>query len=83
MKDEIGQQLEQDGFRYVQSHQNDPLGCAIASEVLKVIREDDLVNRSERLGRELIGRLRKLKEQFVSVKDDSFYLILARNLELM
>jgi len=69
MKKEIAQKLEKRQFRYVQSHQNDPLGCAIAVEVVKIITEDDLVNRSSRLGEGLIGHLRKLKSKFQFVKD--------------
>lgn len=69
MKKEIAQKLEKLQFGYVQSHQNDPLGCAIAIEVVKIIREDDLVNRSSRLGEGLIGPLRELKSKFQFVKD--------------
>ena len=31
-------------FRYAQSHQNDPLGCAIAIEVIKVIEDECLID---------------------------------------
>ncbi|VVS93757.1 class-III pyridoxal-phosphate-dependent aminotransferase [Desulfoluna spongiiphila] len=34
---------------YSQSHQNDPLGAAIAREVIRIIREDDLIRRSNEL----------------------------------
>lgn len=61
--------MEKRQFRYVQSHQNDPLSCAIAIEVVKIIREDDLVNRSSRLGEKLTGHLRELKSKFRFVKD--------------
>jgi acetylornithine/N-succinyldiaminopimelate aminotransferase len=64
MKQEIARQLEKSGFRYVQSHQNDPLGCAIAGQVIKTIQEDGLVHRSEKLGRRLIRDLQKLKDEF-------------------
>ncbi len=37
-------------FHHAQSHQNDPLGCAVAREVLAVLREEGLVDRSARLG---------------------------------
>ncbi len=65
---EIGRELENREFRYVQSHQNDPLGCTIACEVIKVIREDDLVNRSRRLGTKLIVNLTELEDRFSSVR---------------
>ena len=69
MKSEIGRELEKSKFRYVQSHQNDPLGCAIADEVIKIIREDDLVNRSHKLGNKFIGLLKELKNRFSFVKE--------------
>jgi len=69
MKSEIGRELENNNFRYVQSHQNDPLGCVIANEVIRIIREDDLVNRSYRLGGKLIGYLNELKNTFSFVKE--------------
>lgn len=45
---------------YSQSHQNDPLGAAVAGAVLDVIREEDLVERGRRLGAFLLARLRGL-----------------------
>ena len=69
MKREIAQELEGRNLRYVQSHQNDPLGCAIASEVIKIIREDDLVSRSHALGSKFIGRLNELGNGLPFVKE--------------
>lgn len=69
LRKEIALELEKRQFRYVQSHQNDPLGCAIAIEVVKIIKEDDLVNRSSRLGEGLIAHLGELKSKFQFVKD--------------
>ncbi len=37
-------------IRYAQSHQNDPLGAAVAREVIRIVREEGLVERSHRLG---------------------------------
>jgi acetylornithine/N-succinyldiaminopimelate aminotransferase len=69
LRQEIAGQLEKSGFRYVQSHQNDPLGCAVASEVVKTIQEDGLVDRSEKLGRKLVRHLQALKDEFASIKE--------------
>ncbi|KPL05206.1 MAG: hypothetical protein AMJ73_01825 [candidate division Zixibacteria bacterium SM1_73] len=69
MKNDIGKELEKSKFRYVQSHQNDPLGCAIANEVIKIIREDDLVDRSHKLGSRFIGHLGELKNRFSFIKE--------------
>jgi acetylornithine/N-succinyldiaminopimelate aminotransferase len=69
IKREMATELEKRGFRYVQSHQNDPLGCAIASEVIKVIREENLVDRSLNLGNSLLERLNELKNRYSLVKE--------------
>jgi len=69
MKKEIAQTLEDQKFYYVQSHQNDPLGCAIANEVIGVLREDDLINRSHKLGNMLVDRLNEIKDTSPVVKE--------------
>lgn len=50
------------GFRYAQSHQNDPLGCAVACAVLEEMRKEDLPQRANEMGRVLLGRLEALAE---------------------
>lgn len=47
----VAEELEQNGFMYSQSHQNDPLGCAVAIEVINTMQEDQLVEHSQRLGK--------------------------------
>jgi acetylornithine aminotransferase len=69
MKREIGKQLENRRFRYVQSHQNDPLGCAIANEVISMIKEKNLVNRSRESGKKFMNHLEKIKNSFQFVKE--------------
>ncbi|MFC2079142.1 aspartate aminotransferase family protein [Candidatus Bipolaricaulota bacterium] len=51
------------GFRYAQSHQNDPLGCAVAQAVVEVLRSESLIERSEKVGNFFLQRLRKLDER--------------------
>jgi acetylornithine/N-succinyldiaminopimelate aminotransferase len=60
MRGEIARMLERGGFRYAQSHQNDPFGCAIALEVLATLEEEGLVERSRRLGALFLQRLREI-----------------------
>ena len=60
---EAAGELESRSFRYVQSHQNDPLACAVAREVLAVIQEEDLIDRSAALGRLFLDKLESLKER--------------------
>lgn len=43
-------ELAQKPFRYAQSHQNDPLGAAVAGAVVKSIREEGLIAEAERKG---------------------------------
>ena len=61
IKRNIAESLENSGFRYVQSHQNDPLGCAIAREVIAVLREGNWVERGNALGAYFLERLRHLE----------------------
>ncbi len=69
MSHDVADRLENGAFRYVQSHQNDPLGCAVAKQVLTVIRDDGLIERSERIGRHFLHELRHLGEQHEVVKE--------------
>ncbi len=50
-------QLEGLAFKYMQSHQNDPMGAAVALEVLSAIEEQDLVSQAARKGEALKTRL--------------------------
>lgn len=61
--------LEGDGLRYAQSHQNDPLGCAVAQEVLAVMREEALVERSCRMGAAFLAALNELGQRHALIKE--------------
>ncbi len=52
--------LEERPFKYGQSHQNDPLGAAIVSEVIQVIEDDNLVSEVEKKGKIFLSQLNKL-----------------------
>jgi acetylornithine aminotransferase len=69
MTRDVAQGLEESGFHYAQSHQNDPLGCAVAREVIGVIRELGLIERSERVGAHLLGELRRVAERRDGVRE--------------
>jgi acetylornithine/N-succinyldiaminopimelate aminotransferase len=47
---ELTEKFKQSPFVYAQSHQNDPFGCAIGLEVIKIIEETDLISRSNAVG---------------------------------
>jgi acetylornithine/N-succinyldiaminopimelate aminotransferase len=67
VKKSIANRIEESGFQYIQSHQNDPLGCAIAKEVIAVLEQDDLVSRSRRLGEYFKKRLQETAGQLDAV----------------
>ena len=50
MRSSVIDALRGTDFHYAQSHQNDPLACAVAEEVLRVMREEGLVERSADVG---------------------------------
>jgi acetylornithine aminotransferase len=56
----IVKDLEKKPFKYVQSHQNDPLGAAIVREVLQAIEDDDLIADAERKGAAFLSQLNAL-----------------------
>jgi acetylornithine/N-succinyldiaminopimelate aminotransferase len=55
--------------KYAQSHQNDPLGAAVAREVLRVIREDGLVERGRGLGAALLAALEGIRERTGRIRE--------------
>lgn len=61
--------LERKGFRYAQSHQNDPLGVCIANEVIQTIEEDNLLEEVNQKGNYLMNKLRSLINNDSAVKD--------------
>ena len=68
---EIAGKVEATGFRYAQSHQNDPLGCAIALEVISILGEEDLIRKcreSGKLFRELLDVLAEKYTQIIDVR---------------
>jgi len=69
MTHDIADRLDNSAFRYAQSHQNDPLGCAIAKEVVTVIGEDGLVERSNRVGTYFLHELEHLEKRHDIVKE--------------
>ncbi|MGD9030162.1 MAG: aminotransferase class III-fold pyridoxal phosphate-dependent enzyme [Anaerolineae bacterium] len=66
---DISRRLEDSSFHYAQSHQNDPLGCAMAKEVITVLREDGLVERSAEVGAGFLRELQRLGERHKVIKD--------------
>ena len=62
------QGLEATGLHYAQSHQNNPLGCAVVLEVLAELAEGGWIERGQRLGGDLQRRLRELPDPHQRVR---------------
>lgn len=58
----VSELLENKQYLYSQSHQNDPLGVSVANEVMDTITDENLLKRSEKLGKIIINRLNDIKE---------------------
>jgi acetylornithine aminotransferase len=69
MRLEVARKLEKAGFHYVQSHQNDPMGCSIAKEVIAIFREEDWVARGRSKGEYFLEGLKQLEEKHAIVKE--------------
>jgi hypothetical protein len=69
MQREVAWKLEQDGFRYVQSHQNDPLGCSIAREVIAIFRAEGWVEKGDAKGQYFLERLKQLEKKYARARD--------------
>ena len=53
-------ELEIKPFKYAQSHQNDPLGAAVVQEVIREIKNNDLITKAEQKGSVFLSRLESL-----------------------
>lgn len=69
MEKDVASQAEDKNFLYAQSHQNDPLGCAVAKEVINILEEDNLILKSNLLSDRFINELRRIKENNTIIKD--------------
>lgn len=69
LKAETAAALTRGGFHYVQSHQNDPLGCAVAREVIAVLRDGKWIERGNALGEYFLEGLKQLQEKHSGVKE--------------
>ncbi|MFC1652887.1 aspartate aminotransferase family protein [Planctomycetota bacterium] len=66
---QVAQAVKKTGLHYVQSHQNDPLGCAVALAVLQTLQDENLIVRSQDLGRRLRDQLLALQKETSIIKD--------------
>ena len=69
MRPEIAERLESSGFRYAQSHQNDPLGCSVANEVIAILRDEHWVDRGNTVGTVFLEGLKRLADKHEVVRE--------------
>lgn len=55
-------------FSYLQSHQNDPLGAAIANEVIRQIKSNNIIEHAEKNGRLFLSQLKSLVDGEIVLK---------------
>lgn len=65
----VAESLDGKHFLYAQSHQNDPLGACVAKEVIETIEDENLIERSEKLGKTIVNRLKNLQDPNSIIKD--------------
>jgi 4-aminobutyrate aminotransferase-like enzyme len=63
VSDRIADSLEQQCFTHLSSHQNDPLAAAIVHAVIDIVEEEDLIQRSRRVGQYFINALQQLQSR--------------------
>ncbi len=69
MTDKIASEVEGKKFSYAQSHQNDPLGCVIANEVIRIFKEENIIQNSREKGEFFLYQLHDIKSSCSVVKD--------------
>lgn len=60
----ISKKLIDKPLSYLQSHINDPLGCAISLEVINIIDDENLIEKGRTTGEYFKNRLESLKEKY-------------------
>ena len=65
----IAGKVERSGFQYCQSHQNDPLGCAVVKEVITVIKQQNLIERAADMGKVLENALKNLMNKHSCINE--------------
>ena len=69
ISENIAEKLGNKKFLYSQSHQNDPLGASVANEVINIIREENLLERCNRLSNKLINQLEEIRSENSVIKE--------------
>ena len=65
----VAEKLGTSGFKYSQSHQNDPLGAYVASEVISIISDGNLLDKCSQYGNYVKEKLLEMKSETSLLKD--------------
>ncbi|MDZ4165485.1 MAG: aspartate aminotransferase family protein [Smithellaceae bacterium] len=63
------ERLDGRSVKYAQSHQNDPLGAAIAREVVRIIKEDGLIERGQGIAATLLSGLEGIRDRTGRIRE--------------
>ena len=69
MSAKIIDHLNRVSFHYSLSHQNDPLGCAVALQVLNTLQAENLIGECKEKGFYLFNKLVELRKKYPVIKD--------------
>ena len=65
----VMERLGEKPVNYAQSHQNDPLGAAVAREVIRVIRDEKLIDRAGGIATMLLDGLEGIRQRGGRIKE--------------
>ena len=67
--EKTAERIDLETFHYSQSHQNDPLGARIASEVIDAIKTEGLLEKAEAKGKKIVSELGRIKNKYGIIKE--------------
>lgn len=67
--DSLASKLEKKCFTHLSSHQNDPLAAAAVLAVIDIVKQDNLIERSQHIGNYFIEQLKELKARHSLIAD--------------
>lgn len=69
VRSKLAHLVEDTGFRYVQSHMNDPVGCMVSRKVVEVMSKEDLVEQGNKIGQYLRESLMEIGVEASGIKE--------------
>jgi acetylornithine aminotransferase len=69
MTPDIIEHLSNKSFYYYQSHQNDPLGCAVARAVIKTLQKEKIIEKSNTVADYFLNELQQLKQKYSIIQE--------------